>query len=502
MVSEASLSPDRVVCVVGVAGAGKTTALRTLADAHRESDVAVLGAAPSGRAADELAAATGIHSSTLHRLLFEAHREGGLPHGCLLVIDEAGMAETRILAPLLRLVEQADGKALLVGDPGQLPAVGAGGLYQALCERLGAISLIDNLRQRELSERQALARLRAGDPEPYLAFAAGRGRLLVAEDPLVVRARLLGDWWQAAKCDLAGSVMLAHRRADVAELNEAARTLLAEEGRLGRERLLVGELEFRAGDRVICRRNCDLVGVRNGTRGTLEGVDRNRGALAVVTDAGERRTLPSWYVSAGFVDHGYALTGHAAQGATFERAFVLARGEGALQEWGYVVCSRARSETRLYLAESEHEREAHGRTLEEKQGTRRLAEALTRSASERLAVETSGARPNPREARRSQLEAACARAEQRLAEARAELEKLGWWERRRRGPELHSELAFQQAALDHGRDCLARLLREPLETRQALRKPELSLARQSLGRSHERTLTRPEREPRGIDLGW
>ena len=47
------------------------------------------------------------------------------------------------------------------------------------------------------------------------------------------------------------------------------------------------------------------------------------------------------------LEHGYALTGHAAQGATVERAFVLVEDRGALQEWGYVACSRARRETRL-----------------------------------------------------------------------------------------------------------------------------------------------------------
>jgi conjugative relaxase-like TrwC/TraI family protein len=40
LVLDASLSPDRVVCVVGVAGAGKTTALHVLADAHRGSEIA------------------------------------------------------------------------------------------------------------------------------------------------------------------------------------------------------------------------------------------------------------------------------------------------------------------------------------------------------------------------------------------------------------------------------------------------------------------------------
>ncbi|MGH3112564.1 MAG: MobF family relaxase, partial [Gaiellaceae bacterium] len=73
LVREACLSSDGVVCVVGHAGAGKTTALRTLAEAFERNGVPVVGAAPSGRAAEELRATAGIDSATLHRLLLRAH---------------------------------------------------------------------------------------------------------------------------------------------------------------------------------------------------------------------------------------------------------------------------------------------------------------------------------------------------------------------------------------------------------------------------------------------
>ena len=133
----------------------------------------MLGAAPSGRAADELREATEIPARTLHSLLGEARRSGGLPRGCVLVIDEAGMAETRVLAPVLRLVEEAGGKAILVGDPAQLPAVGAGGLYATLCDHLGAVRLTENRRQHEPAERDALLaaarRRRRGLPRPRRA---------------------------------------------------------------------------------------------------------------------------------------------------------------------------------------------------------------------------------------------------------------------------------------------------------------------------------------------
>ena len=79
LVEAAALSPDRVVCVVGAAGAGKTTALRVLGDALARSGVPVLGAAPSGRAADELARASEMPAATLHSLLRDTGRSGGLP---------------------------------------------------------------------------------------------------------------------------------------------------------------------------------------------------------------------------------------------------------------------------------------------------------------------------------------------------------------------------------------------------------------------------------------
>jgi conjugative relaxase-like TrwC/TraI family protein len=463
LVHEASLRPDRVVCVVGAAGAGKTTALRVLTDAHRESGTPVLGAAPSGRAADELTAATGISSSTLHRLLLDAERDGGLPRGCVLVIDEAGMAETRVLAPLLEHVDRAQGKAILVGDPRQLPAVGAGGLYPALCERLGAITLVENRRQRDLTERQALAQLRSGDPEPYLAHAARRGRLQLADDPTTAKERLLEDWWQVAQHDVQGTVMLAYRRDDVRDLNDAARTLLIRAGRLSLETLDLGEREFRVGDRVICRQNDTRLNIRNGTRATILELDA--AALTLRTDTGAIRTVGSTYASE-HLEHGYALTGHAAQGTTVERAFVLLSDESALQEWGYVACTRARTETRLYLTPPTRERETHGREPAGIDRPERVVRALTTPAAEPLALEqtttTSDSTARLRAARTQQLKQAKARAEQQLANAEAKLERLSWRGRRKHGPEILSEIALQQTALQLADEKLAQPAPPPI----------------------------------------
>ena len=289
LVHEASTRPDRVVCVVGAAGAGKTTALRLLADAHRESGVPVLGAAPSGRAADELAAGAGIATRTMHRLLLDAQADGGLPHGCVLVVDEAGMAETRVLAPLLDLVAAGGGE----GDPGRRPGSSCRRSTRAGSSPRSASGSARSTSARTAAsttsfERRALEQLRDGDPEPYLAHAARRGRLHIDEEPPVAKQRLLEDWWQTRRA----RPRTARSCSPIAAPTSATSTTpparcSSHAGRLGPEALEAGGREFRVGDRVLCRRNDERLGVRNGIRATIVDA-RRRGADA----ADGRRRAP------------------------------------------------------------------------------------------------------------------------------------------------------------------------------------------------------------------
>jgi conjugative relaxase-like TrwC/TraI family protein len=511
MVHAAASSRDRVVCVVGHAGAGKTTALAALADAYQRDGHVVIGAAPSGVAAENLAAETGIPTGTLHRLLVEARERGGLPSGCLLVVDEAAMADTRTLTRVLRDVEDAEGKAVLVGDPAQLPAVGPGGLFGAIVERYGAIELHENRRQRDELERRALALLREGRSRDYLAHAAQQGRLTVAAGRVESKAQLVADWWQTAQNDLSGSAMIAYRRADVAELNAVARVLLDREGRLGRDRLRLGNgTELAVGDRVLFTRNDRRLEIANGSRGTICSVDRERRAVEVELDHRRRLTLPTRYLDSGHVSHAYALTGHKTQGLTVERAFVLADDRRALREWGYVALSRAREQTRVYTTATELEPDSPPHRGEPDGPVDRLAEALTRPAAETLALDAATTRPEPTERARLARQTRQLR-EQRLAVEKERLDTtrqlhqtnrklagLGPLARARHGRALRHELGDHEQRLARLEQRLGQLDRELRVTRA--RAFELTRAEPTLGRGLRRE--RLERATgRGLERG-
>ena len=504
-------SPDRVACVVGRAGAGKTSVLAAVAEAFARDGVRVLGAAPSGLAAEQLTAA-GIPSGTLHRLLAERESRGGLPRRCVVVVDEAGMADTRTLGRVLSLVERAEGKTILVGDPAQLPAVGAGGLFAAIIERHGAVELTENYRQRDELEQRALDLLRSGEGDDYLTHAAAHGRLVVAEDRMAARARLVADWWRAARDDLGGSVMVAYRRHEVAELNACARALMEADGRLGRERMLANGIELARGDRVVCARNERRLGIVNGTRGTIAALDQAARTAVLATDDGRQFLLPASYLDAGHVRHAYALTGHKTQGLTVERAFVLADGEGALREWGYVALSRARTETRLYTARTELDPDVPPLYRPEPpEPLDRLADALARPIAETLALDAAAGRsartPSTHTElvqqgralaeRRQTLERERLETSRALHAAKRKLADLGLLARARRGPRLREQIAERRADFAQLDSQLAALERESQLHRRRLARETSRLAPELRRREPAR-----ERSPQlELDLG-
>ncbi len=333
------------------------------------------------------------------------------------------MAETRILAPVLELVEQAGGKAILIGDPHQLPAVGAGGLFAGIVERHGAVELTENRRQHDELERDALARVRAGVGRDYLAYAEKRERLVVSESPVTTRdapaRRLVGARPRRPPRQ-------RHDRAPPPRRRRAQRARPRAHGHRRPPRPASASpsrtREFAAGDRVVCLRNSDAPR-RQERHPRHRRTRRPRAAHAHRRDRPRRPTSSSAarYLEAGNVRHAYALTGHAAQGLTVERAFVLGAGEARLQEWGYVALSRARTETRLYvtgdaararepLPRPRRPRPAHPPrpALEEsaiERARRRPAPAPVRAAARRAcrdrAHATQRARPNAAQAARA-----------------------------------------------------------------------------------------------------
>lgn len=107
------------------------------------------------------------------------------------------MVGTRQLAERVDHAERAQAKVILIGDPAQLPEIDAGGTLRGLIARTDPIHLHENRRQVDQWERDALALLRAGDVGDAFARYDERGRIVVEDTAIDVRARMVADWWRA-----------------------------------------------------------------------------------------------------------------------------------------------------------------------------------------------------------------------------------------------------------------------------------------------------------------
>lgn len=351
-----TVSGDRISVLVGRAGTGKTHTLGTVRTLYEDAGFTVVGLAPSARAARELQAGAGISSTTLARHLVE-HRD--IDAGTVIVVDEAGMAAVRDLARVVDQVTRVGAQLILVGDHHQLPEVAAGGGFRAALDVLGdrVVELTVNRRQHATWEQVALDQLRHGDVVAAFAAYEAHGRVVLDDDRLALRQRAVTDWNRLRTDGV--TLMLAGTRGEAHQLNVLARRVLADAGDLDLERAVtIGSRSYAPGEHVILRRNHrgqhlddgTEFAVDNGMRGHLTRIDTAR--VHITLDSGEEIVLDRDYVTAGWLDYGYASTVHTAQGVTCDHVLVVGPA-GLYREAVYVAMSRARLSAWIYGSTTE-----------------------------------------------------------------------------------------------------------------------------------------------------
>jgi ATP-dependent exoDNAse (exonuclease V) alpha subunit len=164
-------SGARLQLAIALPGAGKTTAMRALTLAWTQGGGQLLGLAPSAAAAAVLGEQTGIRTDTLAKLTWSL-RHGELPDwapavgpSTLVIIDEAGMADTLTLDAAVQFAIDRGASVRLVGDDQQLAAIGAGGVLRDIKQTHGALHLTELHRFINPAEAPASLALREGKPE-------------------------------------------------------------------------------------------------------------------------------------------------------------------------------------------------------------------------------------------------------------------------------------------------------------------------------------------------
>ncbi len=349
--------------IVGVAGSGKTTALDVLRAGYEDQGYRLLGTAISGQAARTLHSEAAIDSRTIASLVWRLeHHHLTLDERTVLLIDEAGMVDDQAMLKLLAAVDVAGAKAVVIGDHHQLGAVDPGAGLEALINRHGpAVHLLDeNIRQRDPAERVALEQLRNGKIADAVDWYRNNDRLRTAP----TRDEALDAAIAAWEADLqAGheAVLLAWRRRDVAALNERARQHRIAAGAIsGQDVEADGGKRYAIGDRVVTLAPSGGRRFLSSERGTV--VTAAPQQLTIRFDDGRTEILSGEELAADRLDHAYAVTVHRMQGATVNRAHVLADGGG--RQLAYVAMSRARATSHVYVTADDLDQAVEDLTIE------------------------------------------------------------------------------------------------------------------------------------------
>ena len=356
LVRAMATSGKRLQLAIAPAGTGKTTAMRALATAWTSSGGTILGLAPSASAAEQLRTQLGPDAvaDNLAKLVWAiAHHEplaDAVGPDTLVIIDEAGMADTLTLDHLVTWCIDQGASVRLIGDDQQLGAIGAGGVLRDIAAQHGALRLDHVVRFTDPAEADASLALRSGDTRA-IGYYLDHGRVHVVS-PDTATHQLMAAW-QSDRAAGLDALMLAPTRDQVAALNAAARGARLDGHRSGRQVHLADGNQASTGDTVITRRNnrdlanSDTVWVRNGDRWQVTAVHRD-GAIDVQHLRNHNRlTLPAAYVRQS-VELGYATTIHAAQGVTADTCHGLLTGDESRQQ-AYTMLTRGRHANHAWL---------------------------------------------------------------------------------------------------------------------------------------------------------
>lgn len=338
-----------VMLLTGGPGTGKTTTVNGILGLFDRLGIKTVLAAPTGRAANRMKELCGREAATIHRLL-ETQYDPESGNLCFLhdeseplkadavVVDETSMVDILLMAALLKALKPHC-RLILVGDPDQLPSVGAGNLFSDLIRsgKVPTVRLTEIFRQaRESLIIMNAHAINAGQlPELTVKnkdfFLLQRRDMQRAVDTIVDLCTRRLPQNMGIPADQI-QVLSPTRKTDAgtAALNMRLQAALNPPS-VDKQEHKRGKILFRVGDRVMqIKNNYDIMwkktegfgvgtGVFNGDVGKVTDIDPGEETMTVVFDD---RQVEYTFDLLGQLELAYAMTVHKSQGSEY-RAVIL-----------------------------------------------------------------------------------------------------------------------------------------------------------------------------------
>jgi Ti-type conjugative transfer relaxase TraA len=337
----------------GQAGTGKSYTIDAIRQAYEAEGYHVIGLGPTNVVAEDMRAGGFTRSATVHSELFKLNSgRTSWNERSIVILDEAAMIDTKLMAQLAAHAQRAGAKLILVGDDRQLSSIDRGGMFGVLKDRYGAAELAQVRRQNKNDDKRAAELLAEGNFHTALGMYEAKGSIHWTHNQEASRAALVSQWAKDSAADPGKSrFVFAYTNVDVDRLNADIRAVRKERGEIGGEdhgfQTQHGRAEFSERDRIQFTGTDKGKGLSNGAAGTIEKIDGDM--IAVRLDGrGEKRVEFDAKEFQAF-RHGYAGTIYKGQGRTLDQTY-LYHSEHWRSAASYVALTRHRDKAELFVA--------------------------------------------------------------------------------------------------------------------------------------------------------
>lgn len=327
------LSGQKLVCLEGHAGTGKSHLLNAIKNTYEEQGYTVRGLGPDNATAQVLNQKGFAQTQNVHQFLYAAAGKSKKnpiqikSNREVWVVDESGKLGNAALLELVKLADSKKAHLIFSGCTAQMGAVERGDMFRVFCQRYGSLQLENIQRQEKEAHREIAKKLAHGNLTGALDQIVKTGGIhwsLTKEEAI---ENVAISWAKDQSAfPYQTSIIIAHTNKDVKVLNEYIRCYRLEKGEIAKQELecetMAGKVHVSKGDLIEFRKNDSNLKVSNGTRGIL--VEASPEKFVVQIKDKEKPREVSFDPKAYFqYQLGYATTFYRSQGDTVDRAYVL-----------------------------------------------------------------------------------------------------------------------------------------------------------------------------------
>ncbi len=312
---------SRISVLTGGPGVGKTACTRAIVEEAEAANISFALCAPTGRAARRLQETTGHEAETIHRMLgWAPGREPEFKPGRPLPADLSSSTSPRCQPAPDRDAARRPRRSthvVFVGDADQLPPIGAGKPFEDLiASEAPVVRLTEIFRQAAESMITTAAHEINEGRVPHLKPEAGQIRTSSSSRSATPRssATRWSRWSPHGHPVTSASTRSARSRSWHRSTKARSGSTPSTSSCASASTPTASQVDrrFRIGDRLIQTRNSHELGLMNGSIVFLEGVDRERETVTLLTD--EERTLSVPWQDTGTLRLAYAISVHKSQG--------------------------------------------------------------------------------------------------------------------------------------------------------------------------------------------